>query len=1264
MNPRSWQNPHSDRPVPAAGRKLSTRLLPWICVCLAWLVLSCQSETRIINPTASDGQPLCRLDVSALDFGAVILGETAMDTLRLRNIGTGVLQGQIDTNSPHFRLVGGGARYSLAPGAGMDVILAFQPVEAGALTCTVDFGNACTRTVSCAGVALTPADCVISESQIDFGPVPVGSIAERIIVLENRGDADLPLYTQPELSCDALGLSPLPLPEALAGGQRLDLVLTYAPEALGSTFCLVELSPECTVDFTLQGQAVRPAECVIDPPAVSFGLVDRGDVRTADVTIRNTGDAPLSGAAALVLGCDTDISIVAGAGAFELAGGATHRVTLRFVPTTAGVASCTLDLGPHCPSVSVSGTGDLAAICTLSDSAIEFDQLIVGEERTISFDITNTGGSRLQGNVVPTALPVHGSAATCADVAVLVGGGFYELREGQTQRVTVRWRPSAAGAINCGLDLGAVCGMIPMSGQSFEPPVCAVSDPALDFGTVFVGESVTRSVTLRNDGGSDLSGAVDLAENCQGFSIVTGGGAYVLEPGEQSTIVVRFAPSEIASRVCKLLLGSGCANVTLSAFGDRVAECTRSASSLEFGTVTLGASLDRTVQVTNTGGSRLTGTVSLAGDADFNLVAGSGAFDLGAGEFRSVTVRLAPTTAGSKSATLSLGPGLCAPIACEGAAEPPSACGLSTPEIDFGGVVVGASEQRSFVLRNTGGGVLGGSVALGTCAAGFSILAGAGDFALPGGDSLQVVIAFAPVTAGDAACVVELGEDCGSLATFGYGLDPADCVVTVPRVGAIDFGTVTIGDVRDTTVTLTNPGDLPLSGTLSLSSCASAFSFAGVSGSFELLPGMSLEVPIEFAPGTAGPQACTLGFGDELCGSIALSGVGDEPPNCDLSDEVISFGSTPLGVSVNRTLQITNTGGGRVVGQVPASTGCAPFQVIAGSGAFDLAGGQTRLVQLRFTPSESGLAACALDLGTDCGTVNLSGMGDDPPECTLTPGSLNFGTIPVGGSSTKSFTIRNDGGGNLHGAVGLFPCADFDILSGNGSFDLGAGQSKTITVEFSPTAAVTRNCTVSIGNDDCGNLSMTGQGEAGPECEINVSSLNFGSVIANGSTSQDRSFTVENAGGGVLQCNVSAGCSYYTVVANGGYFTLSAGQSRTVTVRYRPGSNAFGTHNCTISVASGCSVPATGRGVAGFAAHVRRWVQDPLPDGRTCSVHHNWTYDATIPETSTSNPVGSDIIQKPGNAAVAHTGGYFSYFDAGGTARTLILQWINDGRRQ
>jgi len=202
---------------------------------------------------------------------------------------------------------------------------------------------------------------------------------------------------------------------------------------------------------------------------------------------------------------------------------------------------------------------------------------------------------------------------------------------------------------------------------------------------------------------------------------------------------------------------------------------------------------------------------------------------------------------------------------------------------------------------------------------------------------------------------------------------------------------------------------------------------------------------------------------------------------------------------------------------------------------------------------------------------------NQPPKCSISPTSLVYDTVEVGGSSEKSFTIKNIGGGTLSGSVseGLEAGRDqYQFVSGSGSYSLGAGESKIVTISFKPTKTGYWTCVTRTGNELCSDVSLSGTGVP-PCCSISPDSLNFDTVTVG--SSLEKTFTISNCSfsGATLTGYLSLDydCSFYgySIVSGSGNFSLGPGQSRTVNVKFAPRSSGYRT--CTIhtnSVADAC----------------------------------------------------------------------------------------------
>jgi hypothetical protein len=390
----------------------------------------------------------------------------------------------------------------------------------------------------------------------------------------------------------------------------------------------------------------------------------------------------------------------------------------------------------------------------------------------------------------------------------------------------------------------------------------------------------------------------------------------------------------------------------------------------------------------------------------------------------------------------------------------------------------------------------------------------------------------------------------------------------------LSFGHTRVGDRAGArSFTITNDGEGVLTGTVT-DSCG-PFVVTSGSGAFRLGPGLSRTIVVEFHPTATGAAGCELSFGGNVrCGAVACSGTGTpRGAVCVLDPAQLAFGDQAVGTcSATRPFTLGNVGGDTLTGSVPSS--CGPFTVPVGSGPFRLAPGRSLDVQVRFCPTAAGPAACDLSLGGDvaCAALACSGTGIVlPSSCQVSPATLDFGDQALGTcSATRSFTITNDGQATLAGSVPS--CPPFEITSGGGGFSLLPGESWTVGVRFCPTTLDASRCDLAIdGVTSCPPVSCTGAGTAAPACQVSPSSLAFGNLNV-GACTDTQSFTIANTGGGLLAGTVPAACGPYAVTAGAGAYSLPAGGSRRVSVKFCPVAQGFA--ECDLPLASNAACQA------------------------------------------------------------------------------------------
>jgi hypothetical protein len=115
----------------------------------------------------------------------------------------------------------------------------------------------------------------------------------------------------------------------------------------------------------------------------------------------------------------------------------------------------------------------------------------------------------------------------------------------------------------------------------------------------------------------------------------------------------------------------------------------------------------------------------------------------------------------------------------------------------------------------------------------------------------------------------------------------------------------------------------------------------------------------------------------------------------------------------------------------------------------------------------------------DVGAYNHSGSNTNPV-IAVSPSILTFGSVVTNTGVNLSFTVQNAGGGILAGTASV--AAPFSIVAG-GTYSLGANQSQSVTVRFSPNSLGLVNSTVTFtgGGGATGAVSGTGTSNLPPQ---------------------------------------------------------------------------------------------------------------------------------------------------------------------------------------
>ncbi len=1090
----------------------------------------------------------CEVTPDLLDFGEVAVGSQRDLSFTIRNLGGALLEGTLSLNCPEFFFLQSDLGYSLGPDEETSFDLRFAPTGSDPASCVIDLGSETCVDLVAQGSGFLPPACRVEPAELQFGPVLLGTEASAEVRIFNDGEGILAGNWIED--CDEFRIEAEAFAFSLGAGQSDTIVVVFAPDQTGIFDCLIASGTDC--DVSVQGIGDPPPACVVTPSSLDFGDVQVGEAASLQFNVRNEGGGRLTG---LVSEVCSAFQIAEASPDFDLGAGEEKLFTVLFQPQSATEQICTIDLGnSDCAELEARGVGTAVPECDVFPATLSFGEVEVGESRTRSFRVSNTGGGRLDGTV----------STDCPELTVS-GAASYDLGPGESINIEILYTPTEEGVLDCLVFPGAGCSALSTEGSATEDPACVVDASSLDFGSVLVGEEVQAAFTVSNEGGGLLQ--VEPSLSCDGF-LLLGEAQAELGAGESAEFTVLFFPQEVTDYMCEIVLGTDvCESVNASGTGTAPGDCEVDAVTLDFGEVEWGVTPELSVTLTNTGGSTLEGSIE-PGCGPFALQ-GMPGYELPGGESVTFTFSFAPEEPGPYTCAVGLGSG-CGSLTLSGELLPPPQpeCQVSAEIVDFGTARKGEPIRSGFVLRNVGAAQLQGEIVLDGCD--YFQLLGSDVFDLGADESRLVEFEFQSELPGDYICNVDLGVLCSSVQLLATTSDAVLCQVTPSR---LEFGVVEIGQVVDQIVTLQNLSPNVLEGSLQLPDC---IGFFGIGPSaYSLLPGESRQFTIRMEPSVEGLQQCVATFGDGECGTVDLSGEAVRAPECAIEPTSLDFGDVEVGATARRTLTVANTGGSTLSGAL--QLGCPDFQLI-GDSAFQLSAGESAQLTVEFVPSVAGSQFCDLDFGSElCRVVSTTGRGVDPPspECEAQPSVLDFGGVIVGESTELDFVLRNVGTGELRGML-QSSCPDFGF-DGESDVNLEPGESRKVRVVFQPQSTGPIQCRIEVGDSECLSVSARGRGEPAPEpiCQLSGRDIDFG-VVPIG-LSAERVVTVKNAGGGRLEGTLDLeDCPEFQIVGSTSY-SLGAREEQDFPIRFLPQTptEVF----CTINVGERCApVLLTGRG--------------------------------------------------------------------------------------
>lgn len=719
---------------------------------------------------------------AVVDFGTVPVGTTQVRTNTIVNTTKSPIvltRAQIDRTD--FAITGQQLPLTLAPGQRVVLQIAYSPQSNGNSESKIVLASNTLRlfsTFTLRGTAVLKDRLVVSPSSVSFGNVPMGKTQTQSATVSNLGRTPITI-TRAAISGNGFTLTGLSLPLTLQSGGSAKMDVAFAPVSGGSTSAVISVvgtvsiavprpprgfgrqgtvttvarnTISTTITVPVSGIGMNAGKLAVFPATLAMGSVRIGASQTQSATFINSGSSTLTIRQATVSGRGFKMSGIS----FPVTLGAGQRknFAVTFAPQSTGQASGSIavatDGSDPVVNVAVSGVATPPGALVSTPSSLSFGSVQGNGVQKLSAALTNSGVS----NVTVSQASVSSADFRVTDLNLPV-----TLAPGQSVAYGVAFNPHtggpASGAVSFGSDATNGSLSVPLTANVLTAGSLTSAPSTLNFGNVSAATPQTRSETLTNSGGSDvtisqanLSGA--------GFTMTGLTLPMTLSSGQSTNFNVTFTPQSAGAASGNLSVASNASNSTLNlplvANAATVGVLSTSDSSLDFGSVQINATGTQSETLTNTGGANLTISQANLTGTGFSATGLNLPLTLAPGQSFTFGASFSPTSGGNATGSIKVisdASDSTVTITLAGIAAVAGQLVVSPATLSFGSVTVGQSKSLTASLTASGSSITVSNASMSTSE--FSISGLSLPLTLAAGKSATFTVTFKPQSSGTAS---------------------------------------------------------------------------------------------------------------------------------------------------------------------------------------------------------------------------------------------------------------------------------------------------------------------------------------------------------------------------------------------------------------------------------------------------------------------------------------------------------------------------------
>ena len=352
----------------------------------------------------------------------------------------------------------------------------------------------------------------------------------------------------------------------------------------------------------------------LEPSLLDFGTLTVGESNVRSIKIRNVGDAvlridclepstltsPFSYSSSLpgeILTCGDGQD-------YTLEPNTEFRISIKFEPSDVGSynASFLIRSNTLPKQIRLQGEAVAPAMTILVDgeplgASINFGnvQKDTTSQKTISIVNSGTVAYRVT-NITGVSSPFS-----------ITGFGPSDLNPGESLTFTLTYAPTERGTHQVQMEIQtdvALSRSVTVEGRAIAP-VLVLSATSINFGQVGVGTTQTQTVTIRNEGDATL--VISRIEVVGEFySVDSSSTATMVNPGNSTTFTVSYRPGDLNSHTgtVRVVTNAGTTDIALEGSG-RGGKVKTDPVRLDFGTIPTNSPRTLSLTITNTGNDNL-----------------------------------------------------------------------------------------------------------------------------------------------------------------------------------------------------------------------------------------------------------------------------------------------------------------------------------------------------------------------------------------------------------------------------------------------------------------------------------------------------------------------------------------------------------------------------------------------------------------------------------------------------------------------------------